>query len=203
MALTWLANKATARGIRGTTELALDRGYVADAVALCSLQDRFVRAYCEHSNLKQLVGNAHRNKESGKIEYTFAGDVGNYLACIFEAKVTRSDFLATFGNGGRHKNRLTPVGALHWCVTPRGLVGPDEVPGFWGLLVPYGGGLSELKKPTIQILNEPDMDRIAHKLLWPLQACRGYIECKGCGRYTTAGYCSRCKMRGKKEIERK
>jgi hypothetical protein len=177
MALTWLRNKVTGKGLRGTTEVQLADGYVADAVALCSLQNRFFQ------------------------QYTACGcpvadrfDV-NYFACIFEAKASRGDFLSTFNNSNKHQNRHKPVGNLHWCVTPSGLVKADELPEFWGLLESRGSGLREIKQPKLNVIAEPAFDAIAHKLLWAIQARRHYVICANCGAYLTESLYRRCARR--------
>ncbi len=195
LGLTWLQNKATAKGMRGTTEVTLDQGYVADAVVLCRLQNCFFKRYCEHSHLTPITGYGILDKAKGKVVYKWEGEVDNYFACIFEAKASRSDFLSTFNDGEKHKNRHKPIGNLHWCITPKGLVRPDELPDFWGLLEPYGAGLTEKKIPLINLLTNAEIDRIAHQLLWPLQASRGYTICQKCGKWVLKGYCGRCFIR--------
>ena len=173
MGLTWLQNKVTRKGMRGATEVALDQGYVADAVAMCSLQRRFLRVYLDHSILPD-------------------GEVLNYFACVFEAKATRTDFCKTFITSINHK-RLDPIGSLHWCITPKRIVNHYELPSFWGLLEECGSGLREVKKPQIKILSSEQFDKIAHRLLWPLQAHRNYITtCKKCQKAIYEGYCGRC-----------
>lgn len=173
-ALTWLRNKVTGKGIRGTTEVSLDSGYVADAVVLCSLQYRFFTKYTGKGFPEALT---HRE---------------NYFACIFEAKASRSDFLSTFNNSPKHQNRRQPIGSLHWCVTPKGLITPSELPDFWGLLEERGSGLSEIKQPILQTVTDQQFDKIAHSLLWTIQSRRNYMICKKCGRWVLEGYCGRC-----------
>lgn len=177
MALTWLRNKVTGKGLRGTTEVQLADGYVADAVALCSLQYRFFQQYT-----------GRRYPEAQPFHL-------NYFACIFEAKASRGDFLSTFNNSDKHQNRHTPIGNLHWCVTPRGLVKADELPEFWGLLESRGSGLREIKQPKLNVIAEPAFDAIAHKLLWAIQARRHYLICANCGAYVTESLCRRCARR--------
>lgn len=194
MALTWLGNKVTAKGMRGTTEVCLGQGYVADAVALCRLQEMFFKRYCKNSHLTPITGCGRWDEATGKVVYEWTGDTTAYFACVFEAKISRSDFLSTFGPSN-HKNRHQPIGNLHWCVTPKGLIDPDELPDFWGLLEPYGAGLTEKKMPIINKLTKAELDKIAHQLIWPLQAVRNYIICQTCGRWIYKGYCGRCFIR--------
>lgn len=171
-ALTWLKYRITNKGMRGTTEVSLDRGYVADAVAICSLQYRFFRFYTKMSFPEARPFNV------------------NYFACVFEAKSSRADFLSTFNLSEKHQNRHKPIGNLHWCVTPKKLIKPDELPDFWGLLEEKGGGLTEIKKPALNIIENSQLDIIAHNLLWAIQARRNYIHCCKCGVFIQSGYCS-------------
>ncbi len=132
----------------------------------------------------------------GEMAYKVLGEVANYFACIFEAKATRSDFLSTFGSSDKHSNRQEPVGSLHWCVVARGVGTAEELPDFWGLLEERGSGLTEKRRPTIIIRSEPEMDEIAHALLWPLQAYReGIIGCRECGVLLVNPICNRCRIK--------
>lgn len=186
MALTWLSNKITKKGLRGTTEVALDEGYVADAVALCSFQYRFWQLY-SRTRAAQTIRDYKQHQINSKQK-----DMANYFACIFEAKANRNDFLSTFNKKEKHLNRHQPIGNLHWCVANKGVAKENELPDFWGLLVPCGGGLTEIKRPVIKALEKPALDKIAHSLLWAIQSRRNYIVCKNCGRYIYTGYCNRC-----------
>lgn len=198
LAQRWLANRVTRKGMRGTTEVTLAEGYVADVVVLCSLQSRFFRSYCSGSGMTPKIARPSLGPD-GKRRYEVTGQIENYFACIFEAKATRSDFLSTFGPGDRHSNRHEPIGSLHWCVTPRKLVAQDELPDFWGLLEQRGAGLSEIKRPKINIVSQSQLDRIAHQLLWPLQAARRIRVCDDCGRWLRIVHCKRCTMRQAKD----
>lgn len=151
LALRWLENKATGRGLRGGFEVPIAEGYVADAVALCCFQERFARQY---------VGKGIVHLD----DYTL---VVPEVACIFEAKATRSDFLATFSAGEHHKNRKYPVGSLHWCVAARNAVKTaDELPAFWGLLTPRGTGLTEVRAPLFCQQSEATLHKLAYQVLW-------------------------------------
>ena len=148
--LRWLHNKATGRGVRGGFEVPLAEGYVADAVGLCAFQQRFADAYVGKSNMER---------------------DGIYLIvpeviCVFEAKATRSDFLATFGGGERHANRNSPVGNLHWCVCPQNVALPGDLPDWWGLLSRRGAGLEELRAPTFRPQDDATLFRMAYQVLW-------------------------------------
>jgi len=173
--------------MRGTTEVTLDRGYVADAVAICSLQYRFWQQY--RNNLSRVpTVRDYKQHQANCIKKEMA----NYMAFIFEAKVSRADFLSTFNDSQKQKNRHKPIGNLHWCIAPKGIVHPNELPDFWGLLEPYGVGLTEKIRPLRIRINGSKLDRIAHSLLWPIQARRNYIYCQKCGKSIYEGYCGRC-----------
>lgn len=140
-ALVWLSNKVTGRGMRSVLEFMVTDGYVADAFALCSLQWRFYDRYSKLS------------------EY-------NYFSYIFEAKATRSDFISTFNESEKHKNRKEPYSNFHYCVTPRNLIKTEELPPFWGLLEIRGLGLTETKPPHYNDVKSEQYLRWAETMLW-------------------------------------
>ena len=174
MAACWLNNRATGKGVRGASEVWLDHGYVADYAALVSFQGRFDQAYRYDSGLarKNLMQTISIGGGESVMFDDDSSDVPNYYACIFEAKATRSDFLSTFNNSEKHSNRKYPIGSFHWVVANKGIVNPDEVPDFWGVLEKYGAGLREVKKPKINILQSCDIDSIAHRIIWPMKSVR-------------------------------
>jgi len=148
--LRWLQNRATGRGLRGGFEVPVADGYVADAVGLCAFQHRFAEMYVREGI-----------KQSGMSSLLVPE-----VACVFEAKATRADFLATFGGGERHKNRKQPVGSLHWVVCTRKIAEPGELPPFWGMLSTRGNGLTEVRRPTFCELADGELERIAYQVLW-------------------------------------
>ncbi len=150
--LPWLRGRITRRGVRAGFEVPLADGYVADWVALAGFQYQFERRF--------------KNKAQREFERRNGCRVSVEFACVFEAKVSRSDFQKMFGHGYGEHGRDEPKGSLHWVVAPRRLVHPSEVPEFWGLLEPRGGGLSELKQPRYCPLPERDLFRLAYHLLW-------------------------------------
>jgi len=91
-----------------------------------------------------------------------------WFACVFEVKVSREDFLNTFGNRktSHAKARMEPVGTAHWVVAEKGICKPEELPDFWGLLVPYGTGLTEKKMPKLNLLPESRLHAMAFDMLW-------------------------------------
>ncbi len=154
-ALRWISGRFTFRGGRGGFEYRVPNleGYTADAAAIGSLQERYIKRYLPEFN-------ANLN------EGIFGIYSERYFSMIFESKATRSDFLSTFGSGERHSNRLIPAANLHWVVTSKGVCVPKEVPHFWGLLIESGTGLREEKKPIYQKMKRKEMDRFAHAILW-------------------------------------
>ena len=159
-ALKWVNNRASAKGIRSGPEVIIDENYVVDAAALCRFAHRFEKYY----DIPYLGLPSQYTSEEAY--YQDRDKICDHLS-VFEVKVSRNDFLKTFkhGNNG-HINRHSPVGSFHWCVTPRGLIDPDELPDFWGLLVAYGNGLREIKKPTFNQIQLDLVNSIAYTLLW-------------------------------------
>lgn len=158
----WLNNRVTGSGIRGDREVPVADGYVTDYFALCSLQGSWFRRYCKHWGI-EVVNNQY--------------NLVSYFACLFEAKVTRSDFLSTFSEKSKkHRNRHEPVANLHWCVTPKKLINPDELPDFWGLLEWTGRGLREVKMPLFCQQSDATINRLAHKLIWSINTNAKYWE---------------------------
>ena len=169
---TWLRNHAWPRGdygVRGDREIQVAEGYVADFFALCSLDYTWFRQYCRHWQIPSQT--PELSIDSNINTY----DLPNYFACLFEAKATRSDFLSTFGEKSKnHRNRHEPIANLHWCVTPKKLIDPDELPDFWGLLEWTGRGLSEVKMPMLNRLSDAEVDAMAHKLIWQIETWDKY-----------------------------
>lgn len=143
-ALVWLHTRATNSGIRSTVEVFIREGYIADAVGIARL------------NLSH--------------EIKLIGDIGNDYqtpdyAFIFETKVTRTDFFATFRHEKHLSSRMIPAGHLHFVVTPPRLVKPQEVPEPWGLLEQRGNGLSLIKQPVFHKLKLEELYKIAYTML--------------------------------------
>ncbi|KKK94687.1 hypothetical protein LCGC14_2680330, partial [marine sediment metagenome] len=51
-------------------------------------------------------------------------------------------------------------------VAEKGICTPEELPDFWGLLTPYGAGLTELKMPKLNILPDSSIHAMAFDMLW-------------------------------------
>ncbi len=141
-------------------------GYIADYVAIAGMHDEQHTRYTRHSGLtKKTMSHWHNDK------YKVSGDIDRWYVCIFEVKVSRGDFLHTFkwgcGNETPHaKARKQPVGTAHWVVADKGICKPDELPDFWGLLTPYGTGLTELKMPKLNVLPDSKIHAMAFDMLW-------------------------------------
>ena len=135
--LKWLGARTTKRGMRGATEVYLGHHYVADAVAMCRFADRYARRY----------------------------HVSSDAVCIFEVKVSRADFLSTFGPKS-DGSRLVPRGTLHWIVAPKDLISVEELPPFWGLLCPSVSGLAERSRPLDLPMTQYLRNAVAYSLLW-------------------------------------
>lgn len=144
-------------------------GYIADFVAIAGMNDEHHSRYTKNSGLSKMYMSPVFNKNNfGHQDYQIKGDIDRWYACVFEVKVSRSDFLNTFGNKktAHAKARMEPVGTAHWVVAEKGICKPEELPDFWGLLVPYGAGLTELKMPKLQLLPEEQLHALAFDMLW-------------------------------------
>ena len=143
-------------------------GYIADFVAIAGMHDSEHTKYTLHSGLQKKYMAARRIDGEGELVRKIFGDIDRWYVCVFEVKVSRADFLNTFG--GRKtphsKARLEPVGTAHWVVADKGVCKPEELPDFWGLLTPYGTGLTELKKPKLNVMPDSDVHAIAFDMLW-------------------------------------
>ncbi len=147
-AVPWIRSRSTARGIRCGHEVPIAASYVADTVVLCGMQNQFRKRYAPDSVL----------------EWHGASLILPEFACIFEAKATRSDFLATFGNP--ESNRFDYLGSLHWVVVPHLNICADTDIEHWGVLVKSGGGLREVVQPRFWRKQIVDISHIAYHLLW-------------------------------------
>jgi len=155
----WFRSRATHRGIRWGSEIYLTSEYVADAIALGSFQWRYMTDYCKNSGKIIRTNLTEFHKEDFEKDL-----VDGYWLCVFESKISRSDFLQTFKkNAG---NRLIPKANMHWLVTPKTLIKVDELPKFWGLLEMSGRGLCEVRKPQICDISDEYRNEIAHNMLW-------------------------------------
>ena len=143
--LVWLGNKSSRAGFKGSTEVSLGDGLVFDAAALCWFQGRFWDQY---------FGREHRWND-GKIP-----------VCIFESKVSRSDFVKTFVKDGHIGSRLKPFGHLHWLVADKDVCKESELPDWWGLLNPSGAGLKEIRRPKPTECIDGNKELLEHELLW-------------------------------------
>jgi len=138
-------------------------GYIADYVAIAGMHDAHHERYARHAGLKTKSMAHWKNNE-----YKIRGDIDRWYVCVFEVKVSRADFLNTFGGKDtpHAKARMEPVGTAHWVVADKGICKPEELPDFWGLLEPYGTGLTEKKIPKLNILPDSHIHAIAFDMLW-------------------------------------
>jgi len=160
-------------------------GYIADFVAIAGMYSEYHERYARYSGLETMsmsprLKDDHKEREGNdRWAYVTRGDIDRWYVCVFEVKVSRPDFLNTFGvrESAHAKARLEPVGTAHWVVAEKGVCEPEELPDFWGLLMPYGAGLTELKKPKLHILPEKKLHAIAFNMLWLEKNCRqSYYE---------------------------
>lgn len=71
-------------------------GYIADFVAIAGLHDQYHTRYAHHSQLEKMYMSS-RLTDKGWEQKIF-GDIDRWYVCVFEVKVSRADFLNTFGN---------------------------------------------------------------------------------------------------------
>jgi len=144
-------------------------GYIADFVAIAGMYSGQHTRYTSHSGLTKKYASCGPNRL-----YQEHGDIDRWYVCVFEVKVSRNDFLNTFGGrkSPHAKARLKPVGTAHWVVAEKGICEPEELPDFWGLLTPYGSGLTEKKMPKLNILPDSSIHAIAFEMLWLQMNCR-------------------------------
>jgi hypothetical protein len=143
-------------------------GYIADFVALAGMHGAEHEKYAGMSGLERRYMVSHYQGPGEPLKYEMHGDIDRFYVCVFEVKVSRSDFLNTFGgkDSGHAKARMKPVGTAHWVVAEKGVCKPEELPDFWGLLEPYGAGLTEKKAPKLNILSDEYIHSIAFDMLW-------------------------------------
>lgn len=153
-------------------------GYVADFVAIAGMYNEHHTKYARHSGLTKKCLTPDWSP-GGKGIYIEHGDIDRWFVCVFEVKVSRNDFLNTFGDRdtSHAKARMKPAGTAHWVVAEKGICKPEELPEFWGLLTPYGTGLTELKKPKLNILPDSKLHAMAFDMLWlQMNYRRSYFE---------------------------
>lgn len=148
-------------------------GYVADYVAIAGMYDAEHTRYTFHSKLKKkYMTPQYSTKKYEKYlesqKRRVFGDIDRWYVCVFEIKVSRADFLHTFGGKDtlHAKARMEPVGTAHWVVADKGVCKPKELPDFWGLLEPYGAGLTEKKMPKLNVMPDSSIHAIAFDMMW-------------------------------------
>lgn len=154
-------------------------GYIADFVALARMNDSEHEKYCRFSGLEAMSMSHIWQGKGLPFKDVINGDIDRHYVCVFEVKVSRADFLNTFGgkDTSHAKARMEPVGTAHWVVADKGICEPEELPDHWGLLIPYGSGLTEKKMPKLNILPESHIHAIAFDMLWlQMNYRRSYYE---------------------------
>lgn len=142
-------------------------GYTADLVVVGGLFDEFHTRWTKHSGLEKKIMVRNWEDEEKK-SYEVQGDIDRWCVCVFEVKVSRNDFLATFGNSSTPHTiaHRSPVGTAHWVVADKNVCKPEELPDFWGLLEPYGPGLTEQKIPKLNVISDEVLHAIAFDMIW-------------------------------------
>lgn len=172
MVATWIENRSFK--MCGLPEADVV-GYVADFVAIAGMQSAHHTKYAKYAGLEEKYMRWDHKTDT----YNIFGEIDRWYACVFEVKVSRNDFLNTFGNrdSSHAKARLKPVGTAHWVVAEKGICEPEELPDFWGLLTPYGSGLTEKKMPKLNVLEESKLHSMSFDMLWLQMNCRrSYYE---------------------------
>jgi len=177
-------------------------GYIADFVAIAGLFSEFHRKYARFAGLEKKYMGSQMTDDGWK--WVSRGDLDRWYVCIFEVKVSREDFLNTFGPNKKTPHALArskPVGTVHWVVAEKGICTPDELPDFWGLLVPYGGGLSEVRMPKAQVLSEDRLHSFAWDMIWTEKNARDSYYEQLYNMSETIGKVYRAILRGKSQKE--
>ena len=151
-AISWMRPRVTNSGQRWASEIKIADGYVADAGTIANLQFRFFEELAGGNDIKW-----------------------DRMFFLFEAKVSRADYFNMF-HPEKKGNRWVPVANVHYIVTPKGMVDPDEVPTFWGLLEKSHQGLRQIKKPIYCEMSEVEMWRMGYLILWGGYSRRANIE---------------------------
>lgn len=171
MVATWIDNRSIKMCVLPECRAV---GYVADFVALACMHNQYHEKYTYYSDLKPMsmssvVKDDYRDRDGDdRWTYKIHGDIDRYYVCVFEVKVLRTDFLNTFGDktSAHAQARMEPVGTAHWVVADKGVCKAEELPSFWGLLEPYGAGLTEKRIPKLNILSTETIHSIAFDMLW-------------------------------------
>lgn len=165
MLWTWINNRTVKMAALPECNIV---GYIADFVAIAIMNDIPHERYCRRSGLKPMSMNQVWQGKGMPLKDVIKGDIDRHYVCVFEVKVSREDFLNTFGgtDSPHAKARMDPVGTAHWVVADKGVCKPDELPDFWGLLEPYGTGMTETKMPKLNILQESIIHSFAFDMMW-------------------------------------
>ena len=162
---TWIGNRSVKMIALPESNVV---GYVADLVTISRMNDAVHKRYCEFSGLTAMYMSQVWQGALLPVKWIIKGYIDRHYVNVFEVKVSRSDFLSTFGgkDSTHAKARLEPVGTAHWVVAEKGICEPNELSDCWGLLEPYGSGLSEKKQPKLNILTEEEIHSFAFDMMW-------------------------------------
>lgn len=165
MVWTWIRNRSIK--IHALPECSAV-GYSADFVALSRMLDSEHTKYCKYSGLEKKTMSKVWQGVGLPMKHLIKGEIDRHYICVFEVKVSRADFLKTFGGktNPHAKARMKPVGTAHWVVAGKGVCRPEELPDFWGLLEPFGSGLAEKKTPILNVLSEAEIHSIFFDMMW-------------------------------------
>lgn len=181
----WIRRRVTGAGLDYATEVYLAESYVADAVVIASLQYRFL--------LETSSPSKHPWRSTCDPLHSSHSILPERLVIVFETKVSRSDFLATF-RPRRSKpcsstNRSNSVGNLHYLVTTDDIKCDDCLPPFWGVLCKSGGGLKQVKSAQFQDISQ---ERLYHAAFRVLLASARNPRCFICLQSIADETCRQC-----------
>ena len=160
-AISWMNSCMTVAGVRWATEFQVKQGWVADCVAFGFPQIRFFDKIQKISNHSEAIDVWKKNGYPDAFMH------------LFESKVSRQDFLKSFGKNG---NKHELIGHLNYIITPKDLIKEDELPEGWGWLIKSGNGLREIVTPKLNQVTDEFRYEIGYKMLWSAYSHRASIE---------------------------
>jgi len=160
-AISWMNSRMTASGIRWATEFQLEKGWIADCVALGFPQIRFFDRIKKINNYTEMMNVWKKNGYPDAFFY------------VFESKISKQDYLKSFGKTG-NKRRL--IGHLNYVITPKDLIIENELPEGWGWLIKSGNGLREIVIPKLNNITDEFRYMIGYRMLWTAYGYRASIE---------------------------
>jgi len=192
---SWLYNKTSLRGLRWKREFKLTNGLIVDAVAYCSLMNKFYKEFLDNLvnwddikdkyNKVKLDYNNYINdlilykgytrdsvelqnlrKQRDKIQDALMDHIPvNNFMFIFEVKVSQNDLDNTFKRDNHRTSKLSPLGNFNLLVISEPF-NLDYVPDFYGVLRKRGNGLSINKLPKFCYVDDMYFYKNAYNLLF-------------------------------------